>query len=108
MPSKSYMRRKLQAKKKWSRNAHAAKARKKAEQASAMEIVGTVTFDGPMFGGNHVMRCLFCDDYSDRHVMLEIDGAPFAPKTVAGVYRLIARRLCGRNKTTTPNRQNQP
>jgi len=63
------------------------------EQASGAECVGIIVFEGAMFGGRHEIRCLFSEDYSDRHVMIEIDGVASKARTVRGLHGLLARRL---------------
>jgi hypothetical protein len=80
----------------YSRAGVLAREKKKREQAQETECVGTVTFDGPMFGGVHVMRCLFSEDYSDRYLMIDVDGAAFRPLTVEGVRKVIAKRCAVR------------
>ena len=71
----------------------AAKERKRQAEACAAECVGTITFDGRLFGGRHVMRCLYRCGYSETHVMIEIDGVAFRPLTAGGLRRIIARRV---------------
>lgn len=97
MASYSYMRMKRKEREerqaRYSRAGVLVRERKKREQTHAAECVGTVTFDGPMFGGVHVMRCLFSEDYSDRYLMIDVDGAAFRPLTVEGVRKLIAKRI---------------
>ena len=71
----------------------AAKERKRQAEACDAEHVGTVIFDGPLFGGRHVMRCLYRCGYSETHLMVEIDGVAFKPLTRRGIDRIIARRI---------------
>jgi hypothetical protein len=71
----------------------AAKERRRREDAQAAECVGVVTFEGPMFGGKHELRCLYLPSYSETHLMIEIDGRPHRPRTVRGVVGVLAKRL---------------
>ena len=71
----------------------AAKERKRVSEACKAECVGVVTFDGSIFGGRHEMRCLYSCDYSDTHLMIEIDGRASKARTVRGIYKLLADRL---------------
>ena len=71
----------------------AARERLRAASVQAAECVGTITFEGPLFGGRHEMRCLFSETYSDRYLMIEIDGAASKARTMRGVLRLLSKRL---------------
>ena len=53
-----------------------ARERKRLERAKDAECVGTITFEGQMFGGRHEMRLLLADWFDDRKMMVEIDGEP--------------------------------
>ena len=91
MASKSYRDRQLERRQKWSRNANAAKERKRfAESAEAVEV-GHIEFRGPMFGGLHTIRCLNRD--GERQLLIEIDGRPARPRSSLGLRRLIAERV---------------
>lgn len=69
----------------------AARARNRIERAEQAIECGRITFDGPMFGGLHTMRLLAV---SDGHALLtEVDGKPWAPKSIRGLRALIAKRI---------------
>jgi len=95
--SVSYLRRKQKRREerqaRYSAAGVAARRRKREERAMGAECVGVVRFDGAMFGGRHEVRCLYSEDYSDTHLMVEVDGVASKARTVGGVYRLLARRL---------------
>ena len=76
--------------------AHAAKREKIIESASAAVVVGVIKFSGSMFGGDHEVLCLNRD--GEKHIMLDVDGAPFRPTTYRGVLRLLSERLVRKNK----------
>lgn len=69
------------------------KERKRQEEAVAASCVGTIVFDGPMFGGSHTLRCLVSESYSEDRMMIEIDGLNHRPRTYRGVMRLLSHRL---------------
>ena len=91
MASKWYAARQLERRRKWSRNANAAKERKRLAAAVAAVEVGHIDFRGPMFGGLHTLRCLHRD--GDRQLLIEIDGKPARPRSALGLRRLIAERI---------------
>lgn len=62
-------------------------------------VCGTVTFEGPAFGGRHAVRLLAAGDAT--HVLLEVDGRLTCSKTVRGARSLILRRI-SRLITPTP------
>ena len=93
MYRKSLRAKKLEAKRKRCARMRAAKERLRLERTQDAECVGTVVFDGPMFDGKHEIRCLAADWFSDRHVMIEIDGKASSARTERGVLGLLARRL---------------
>jgi hypothetical protein len=93
MYRKSVQAKRLEAKRKRCAAMRAARERKRLERVQAAICVGTVTFDGPMFGGRHEVRCLFSDGYSETKLMLEVDDRAYAPRTWRGVVKLIAKRL---------------
>ena len=71
----------------------AARARKRQEMVQTALCVGVIEFSGRVFGGTHTVRCLSSDAYSDRYLMIEIDGMASKARSIRGVYRLLARRL---------------
>lgn len=83
----------LEAKRKRCEAMRAAKERKRVAVAAEAACVGVISFDGALFGGRHEMRLLMSDDYSERYMMVEIDGQAHRPRTVEGLRRLLARRL---------------
>ena len=95
MARKSYWENKKQQgiarRKTWSRNANAAKERKRLAEAEQAEEVGVVRFSGPAFGGEHEIRCMVRGE--DRHLLLEIDGSAARPRTLRGLVRVVCRRL---------------
>jgi hypothetical protein len=93
MYRKSVRQARLESKRVRCSQMRAAKERKRIAAASMAECVGSVVFDGAMFGGRHEMRLLCSEAYSDRYMMVEIDGHAHRPRSVEGLRRLIARRL---------------
>ena len=79
----------------------AAKERKRLAQVQEAREVGRVTFSGPMFGGEHVIRCLDVGD--EMRLWIEIDGRQHRPRTWRGVMRMVCRRIWkyGRNESGT-------
>jgi hypothetical protein len=71
----------------------AGRRRKMLEQAAAAVCIGTVTFEGPAFGGRHTIRCLMADGYSETRMMLEIDGRQRKARTVRGMVRMVCARV---------------
>jgi hypothetical protein len=70
-----------------------ARERLRAARVHAAQCVGTITFEGLLFGGRHELRCLYSETYSDRYLMIEIDGVASKARTMRGVLRLLAKRL---------------
>jgi len=65
-----------------------------AAEAIETSVCGTVTFDGPMFGGRHIVRIAAVSD--GRPVMdFVVDGVMSGAKTVRGVRAAIARMIAG-------------
>jgi len=97
MASRTYLRRKRkkhdERQARYSAAGVAGRQRKMDSARDAAELVGTVTFSGPIFGGDHVLRCFEADWYSESDLMLEIDGTASKARTVGGVRRLLAARL---------------
>jgi len=73
------------------------KARREAEAQEAV-CVGTVTFEGKMFGGRHRLRCLYSESYSLDRYMVEIDGNHHRPQTRRGLMGMIVRRVWARGE----------
>jgi hypothetical protein len=69
----------------------AAKERLRMARAGEAREVGRVTFAGPRFGGEHVVRCLDAGDFA--HLWVEVDGKAHWAKTWRGVMRLVCRRM---------------
>lgn len=53
--------------------------------------VGRVAFSGPMFGGEHTIRCLDAGDES--RLWIEIDGRAYRSRTWRGVMRMVVKRM---------------
>lgn len=68
-----------------------AKERLRMERAVAAVEAGRVTFEGPCFGGRHVIRYLDAGDES--RLWLEVDGKPVRPRTWRGLMRLVVKRV---------------
>lgn len=73
----------------------AAKERKRmaASHAPEARVTGTATFDGPDFGGRHIVRIIALSDRPLRDV--EVDGRVTCAKTPRGVRALLMRRISG-------------
>ena len=56
--------------------------------------VGRVFFSGPMFGGEHTLRCLDAGD--EARLWFEIDGRAHRPRSWRGLMRIICKRIGGR------------
>jgi hypothetical protein len=70
-----------------------AKERKRLAMAVAVErnVIAAVTFEGPMFGGTHVVRFV---GHEDRPVVdVEVDGRVTCVKTPRGARALVMRRI---------------
>lgn len=92
-PSYTYSKRRREKQLRRMATMRAAKERKRMAESCVAKCVGVITFDGPMFGGDHTLRCLFSETYSERHLMIEIDDVTSKPRTVRGVFKLLAKRL---------------
>jgi len=71
----------------------AAKERRRMERAAGTEaaVVGTVTFSGPVFHGEHSVRLLA---WHDRPVVdLEVDGRVTCARTPRGARRAVLERI---------------
>lgn len=55
--------------------------------------VGSVTFDGPAFGGKHVIDCFQSDSFDETRMMIRIDGTAKIPRTPRGLVRIVCKRL---------------
>lgn len=80
-----------------------AKERRRQElcaTTASPNVCGTVTFEGPAFGGHHTVRLIAAGDAT--HVLLEVDGRLTCSKTIRGARSLILRRI-SRLITPTPN-----
>lgn len=90
-PSLTYRKRLQEKRERTCARMRRAKARKMAERTGSMDEVGRILFDGPMFGGEHEIKCMANGDPS--HIWLMIDGVGYRRSTWKGVSRLLAKRL---------------
>ena len=74
MASATYIRKRREKAQERSRKGVEARERKRLERTSDAECVGTVVFDGPMFGGRHEMRCLAAEWMRSEAYMLANDA----------------------------------
>lgn len=88
---KSYSQLARERRRKWSKNANAARERKRIAQAADAREVGAVLLLGPAFGGSHTIRLLDAGD--GEHLFLEADGRACRPRTARGIRALIARLI---------------
>ena len=92
MSRKSFWQKRKDRRIAWSRNANAAKERKRMLEAAQSIEVGVILFSGAMFRGvKHTLRILHTE--GESLVMLEVDGRPWKPASVRGVRALIAKRI---------------
>lgn len=91
MCSKWYARRQLEKRRAWSRNANAAKERKRLARTSEAIEIGKIEFNGKMFGGQHLIRCMARD--GEDCLLLEIDGDAASARTWRGLMRMICKRI---------------
>lgn len=62
----------------------------RASTATA-SVIGTVSFDGPAFGGHHDVRLI---GYPDRPTVdIEVDGRVTAARTPRGAIALLLQRI---------------
>ena len=54
-------------------------------------LVGTVCFDGRMFGGSHLIECYDIGD--ELRIAVKVDGNFHKPKSWRGLLRMICKRL---------------
>ena len=92
--SPSYYKRLRERQLRRSRLGVEARERKRQAEAEAAVCLGTIVFDGPTFGGTHTLRLLHSPTYSERHLMVEIDGQAHAPRTRSGIVKVVASRIC--------------
>lgn len=89
MGRKSYWLKQKEKRIAWSRNANAAKERKRLAEADGLvEAGGCVTW-GCMV--HHDIRLLAYPD--GRHVAVVVDGVHKRPRTLRGVWRCLARMI---------------
>jgi len=93
MYRKSYQRSVLEGKRRRCAAMREAKARLRQERADCAVCVGTVTFDGGVFNGRHVVRLLHAECFDTRRLMLEVDGAACAARSLQGAMRVVCRRM---------------
>lgn len=74
-----------------SRKGVLARERKRLAAVSEAREIGRVTFSGPMFRGEHVVRCLDVGDES--RVWVEVDGQAHRARTWRGVMRVVCKRI---------------
>ena len=102
MASKHYRRRQLEKRKAWSRNAHAAKERKRQALADEWRDVGGFVTDGCL--GKHTVRLLMSEDYSVSHYAVLCDGRVRQPRTRDGVLRCLRDMVSHRpSRPRNPN-----
>jgi hypothetical protein len=70
-----------------------ARERKRLARAQEAREVGQVTFSGPMFGGEHVIRCL--DAGNENRLLVEVDGQAHRPRSWRGLMRVVCKRIIG-------------
>jgi hypothetical protein len=75
----------------------AAKARKRLAAAAAVEVqeVGRVSFEGPMFGGRHVL--VLRARAGARELLVEFEGRELRPRTARGFVAMVGRELWRRH-----------
>jgi hypothetical protein len=67
-------------------------ARREALGSVGCVEIGTAVFEGPTFGGRHVVR-LLCREDEAREVAVEVDGSVTCVRTRRGALALLMRRI---------------
>lgn len=99
MASCRYLQRKRkqreQAQARYSRAGVLARERKKQAEAAGWHDVGGFVTDGCL--GEHRVRLLCSDDYSERVLAVTVDGEHRRPRTLRGVEKCMARMVARGN-----------
>lgn len=85
----------LERKRRWSRRAVAAKARKRFLEALRWNDVGGFVTDGIL--RKHIVRLLAKDD-EDRWLAVSVDGCAKRPRTMRGVIRCLAEMVWSKSR----------
>lgn len=70
-----------------------ARERKRLAAVQEAREVGRVMFFGPMFGGEHILRCLDAGD--ETRLWIEVDGRAHRPRSWRGLMRVVCKRIVG-------------
>lgn len=92
MTTAQRIRRKRQAASEKGKRGNEVKRALMFERRAAAVECGTIVFDGPAFGGRHIIT-LYAPDEDTATVLIDIDGIPHTPRTLRGLKRIIGERI---------------